>query len=434
MKETVIKVHNLSKVYHIGELGTGTISHDLNRWWKMRILRKEDPFALVNQVNDRTKAAQKGELVRAINDINFEVKQGEVLGIIGKNGAGKSTLLKVLSRITAPTTGYAKIKGRVASLLEVGTGFHPEMTGRENIFLNGAIHGMNRGEIRRKLDEIVDFAGIAKYLDTPVKRFSSGMTVRLGFAVAAFLEPEILIIDEVLAVGDAEFQKKAIGKMQDVSKGEGRTVIFVSHNLGTIRALCKKSILLVNGKLEIYDDTNLVLRKYEMNQLDLNSTKWINTENIKSIARLESIEVTDKNNNSKYEYFNNEDIYIHFRIRSLSMIKNIKIGFDLLKNGSVAFRTQQVDKNFEYSYIPNEGYYYIKCRIPSFQLNVGEYQIKPLFSIHCAESLTKVEESILSFKVIINPKLSTYHNILNEENHPGLVFPFLDWSSFSRID
>src|SRR5690554_2498318 len=215
----------------------------------MNILGQDDPYAKVGQVNDRTQKAQKGEHISALRDINLEVKQGEVLGIIGKNGAGKSTLLKLLSRVTSPTTGSIKVKGRLASLLEVGTGFHPEMTGRENIYMNGTIMGMRRWEIDRKLDEIVEFAGVAKYLDTPTKRYSSGLTVRLGFAIAAHLEPEILVVDEVLAVGDVEFQKKAIGKMQEISGGDsGRTVLFVSHNMASVKALCTRGIVLENGK------------------------------------------------------------------------------------------------------------------------------------------------------------------------------------------
>ncbi len=249
MSKTVIKIENLSKIYRLGEVGTGTLSHDLNRWVRMNLLGQDDPYAKVGHVNDRTQKAEKGELVAALRDINLEVKEGEVLGIIGKNGAGKSTLLKLLSRVTSPTTGSIKVKGRLASLLEVGTGFHPEMTGRENIYMNGTIMGMRKWEIDRKLDEIVEFAGVAKYLDTPTKRYSSGMTVRLGFAIAAHLEPEILVVDEVLAVGDAEFQKKAIGKMQDVSTNEGRTVLFVSHNMGSINQLCNKGILLKNGTI-----------------------------------------------------------------------------------------------------------------------------------------------------------------------------------------
>lgn len=247
MSKTVIKIENLSKIYRLGEVGTGTLSHDLNRFWKMNILGQDDPYAKIGQVNDRTAKAHKGEMVAALRDINLEVKEGEVLGIIGRNGAGKSTLLKILSRVTSPTTGSIRVKGRMASLLEVGTGFHPEMTGRENIYMNGTIMGMRRWEIDRKLDEIVEFAGVAKYLDTPTKRYSSGMTVRLGFAIAAHLEPEILVVDEVLAVGDAEFQKKAIGKMQDVSTNEGRTVLFVSHNMASMQQLCNTGHLLQYG-------------------------------------------------------------------------------------------------------------------------------------------------------------------------------------------
>lgn len=246
---SAIKFENISKQYRLGLVSTRTLSHDLNRWWQMNILRREDPYLKIGEVNDR---AHKGnsEYVWALKDINFEVEQGDVVGIIGKNGAGKSTLLKILSKVTTPTTGIIRAKGRIASLLEVGTGFHPEMTGRENIYMNGAIMGMWKAEIDRKFDEIVDFAGVERYIDTPVKRYSSGMTVRLGFAVAAFLEPEILVVDEVLAVGDAEFQKKAIGKMQDVSRGDGRTVLFVSHNMAAVKSLCNTGILLANGKIK----------------------------------------------------------------------------------------------------------------------------------------------------------------------------------------
>jgi lipopolysaccharide transport system ATP-binding protein len=242
---SVIQVENLSKQYRLGTVGTGSFSHDFNRAWH-RIRGKEDPYLKIGEVNDRTQRG-KSDYVWALKDINFEVKQGEVMGIIGRNGAGKSTLLKILSRTTSPTSGSVKIRGRVASLLEVGTGFHPELSGRDNIFLNGAILGMSKQEIKSKFDEIVDFAGVERYIDTPVKRYSSGMYVRLAFGVAAHLEPEILIVDEVLAVGDAEFQKKAMGKMKDVSTKEGRTVLFVSHNMGAIRALCQTAVILKNG-------------------------------------------------------------------------------------------------------------------------------------------------------------------------------------------
>lgn len=244
---TILKAENISKQYRLGNVGTGTLSHDLNRFWH-RVRGKEDPYLKVGAVNDRS-SKEKSEYVWALRDINFEVKQGEVLGIIGKNGAGKSTLLKILSRVTSPTTGVIKTRGRIASLLEVGTGFHPELTGRENIFLNGAILGMTKAEINSKWDEIVDFSGCELYIDTPVKRYSSGMKVRLAFAVAAHLEPDILVVDEVLAVGDAEFQKKAIGKMQDISTGDGRTVLFVSHNMVSILNLCSRVLCMEHGKI-----------------------------------------------------------------------------------------------------------------------------------------------------------------------------------------
>lgn len=260
MSKTVIKVENISKMYDLGLVGTGTLSKDLNRTWA-KLRGESDPYATLAELNDRTEISKSGT-VWALKDISFEVAQGEVLGIIGKNGAGKSTLLKILSRITSPTLGDIKIKGRVASLLEVGTGMHPEMTARQNIFLNGAIMGMTRKEVTRKLDEIVDFAGIGKYLDTPIKRFSSGMQVRLGFAVAAFLEPEILIVDEVLAVGDAEFQKKAVGKMQQISKGEGRTVLFVSHNMESVRKLCSKAMIISQGICSPILDVEQAVNKY----------------------------------------------------------------------------------------------------------------------------------------------------------------------------
>lgn len=248
MSDIAIKVEGLGKQYRLGEIGTGTISHDLNRWIA-RLRGKEDPFAKIGEANDRTSKGNS-DYVWSLKDIDFEVKKGEVLGIIGRNGAGKSTLLKILSKVTAPTTGSIKVNGRIASLLEVGTGFHPELTGRENIFLNGAILGMTKSEIRSKFDEIVDFSGVERYIDTPVKRYSSGMYVRLAFAVAAFLEPEILIVDEVLAVGDAEFQKKCLGRMKDVSVNDGRTVLFVSHNMVAVKQLCNTGLFLKNGKLD----------------------------------------------------------------------------------------------------------------------------------------------------------------------------------------
>ncbi|PKP11872.1 MAG: hypothetical protein CVU08_11990 [Bacteroidetes bacterium HGW-Bacteroidetes-3] len=289
MSNIILKIENLSKQYRLGLVGTGTMGDDLKRWWA-NIRGKEDPFLKIGDVNNR---ATKGtsDYVWALKDINFEVQQGEVLGIIGKNGAGKSTLLKILSKITSPTTGSIKSKGRVASLLEVGTGFHGEMTGRENIFLNGAILGMTKKEITDKLDEIIEFSGCERYIDTPVKRYSSGMTVRLAFAVAAFLEPDILIIDEVLAVGDAEFQKKAIGKMQEISKGEGRTVLFVSHNMAAVQNLCTRGIVLENGGIVFDGDIEEAVNCY-LNSQELETTR----------------EFKNKNNDNKQIFINSFEI------------------------------------------------------------------------------------------------------------------------------
>ena len=263
---TAIKVENLSKIYRLGEIGTGTISRDLERWVKMKVMGKEDPFLKIGESNDRSKKGAS-DIVYSLKDINFEIQQGDAVGIIGRNGAGKSTLLKILSRVTTPTTGKINIKGRVASLLEVGTGFHPELTGRENIYLNGAILGMRKKEIDRKLEEIIDFSGVERYIDTPVKRYSSGMYVRLAFAVAAHLESEILIVDEVLAVGDAEFQKKCLGKIGEVSKGEGRTVLFVSHNLESVIRLCPYSMMLESGKVETIGTTKNIIEFYQKKQV-----------------------------------------------------------------------------------------------------------------------------------------------------------------------
>lgn len=296
MNKITLEIKNLSKLYRLGEVGTGTLSHDLNRWWA-KVRGKEDPFALVGQVNDRSKVAES-DYVWALKDINFSVEQGEVLGIIGRNGAGKSTLLKLISQITSPSTGSIKAKGRIASLLEVGTGMNPELTAKENIYLNGAILGMTKKEIASKFDEIVDFSGCAMYIDTPIKRFSSGMRVRLGFAVAAFLEPEILIVDEVLAVGDAEFQKKAIGKMKDISAGGGRTVLFVSHNMASVKNLCEKVILLENGKVSFYGDVDKGIDYYIKNSSNIQASHKLEDRtdrNGKGNVKLKSIEFINPN-------------------------------------------------------------------------------------------------------------------------------------------
>jgi lipopolysaccharide transport system ATP-binding protein len=260
MSNKTLVVENLSKAYQIGQFSTGTISRDLERWWAL-IRKKEDPFLKIGEPNFRTKQGESN-IVWSLKDLNFDILQGDAVGIIGKNGAGKSTLLKILSQVTTPTLGKVKIKGRVASLLEVGTGFHPELTGRENVYLNGAILGMRKQEIAKKFDEIVEFSGVERYIDTPVKRYSSGMYVRLAFAVAAHLESEILIVDEVLAVGDAEFQKKCLGKMDSMSKGQGRTILFVSHNMGSISHLCNNAIILDSGKIDYIGNANEAIEEY----------------------------------------------------------------------------------------------------------------------------------------------------------------------------
>ena len=286
---TAIEFNHVGKQYRLGLVSTGTIAHDLNRWWQTSILRHEDPYLKIGSVNDRAQKADS-EYVWALRDIDFKVEQGDVVGIIGKNGAGKSTLLKLLSKVTAPTTGTIRARGRIASLLEVGTGFHGEMTGRENIYMNGAILGMTKQEITAKLDEIVAFSGCERYIDTPVKRYSSGMMVRLGFAVAAHLDPEILVVDEVLAVGDAEFQKKAIGKMKDVSQGEGRTVLFVSHNMTSIKSLCKHGVILQNGMLIDQGEIDPIVSHYLRGDNDLDNHKVWN-ESYKGNNGFELLEI-----------------------------------------------------------------------------------------------------------------------------------------------
>jgi lipopolysaccharide transport system ATP-binding protein len=332
---SIIKVEDLSKQYRLGQVSTGTISHDVNRWWH-RVRGKEDPYMKIGETNDRT-AVGSTDYVWALKDINFEVQQGEVLGIIGRNGAGKSTLLKILSRTTAPTTGSIKIKGRVASLLEVGTGFHPELSGRENIFLNGAILGMSKLEIKRKFDEIVAFAGVERYIDTPVKRYSSGMYVRLAFAVAAHLEPEILIVDEVLAVGDAEFQKKCIGKMKDVSEKDGRTVLFVSHQMGAVTKLCNKAIVMSQGTM-VYEGTAASAVNYYVQEFgNLNQTKFIGDKENDTMFFKEIVTVGEANEEKSDFAFTNE-IKIKIKGEVRTHVEHAKIGLALLdKYGNRVF-------------------------------------------------------------------------------------------------
>ncbi|MGN6531723.1 MAG: ABC transporter ATP-binding protein [Ginsengibacter sp.] len=371
--QTVIKVENLSKQYRLGQVGTGSIAHDINRAW-YRLRGKEDPYLKIGEENDRSKKGSS-EYVWALRDINFEVTHGEVLGIIGRNGAGKSTLLKILSRTTSPTKGEIKIRGRVASLLEVGTGFHPELSGRENIFLNGAILGMTKNEIKRKFDEIVDFAGVERYIDTSVKRYSSGMYVRLAFAVAAHLEPEILIVDEVLAVGDAEFQKKALGKMKDVSGREGRTVLFVSHNMGAIRSLCNELLILKSGKVNFRGSVEEGVNKYLFQiQKGTNDSLYsrIDREG-NGLFRFENIQITNDQMEETSSFFCNDplSISIRFSNKKIDIEKIIiSIGFKDQFNELIAFFTTD-EMGFKLNDISND----FKLSIPALGLRPGVYSI-----------------------------------------------------------
>lgn len=369
---TAIEFNNVGKMYRLGLVGTGTLSDDLNRWWTMNVLRKEDPYLKIGQTNDRTTKGDS-DYVWALRDISFKVEQGDVVGIIGKNGAGKSTLLKLLSHITAPTTGSIRYNGRIASLLEVGTGFHPEMTGRENIYMNGSIMGMTKAEITRKLDEIVDFAGVERYLDTPTKRYSSGMKVRLGFAVAAFLEPEILVVDEVLTVGDAEFQKKAIGKMNDVAHGEGRTVLFVSHNMASVKALCNTGVLIENGMLKTTGSIEDVITEYISGYDTIARLKSWDIEPNKPVSFL-GIHVYVEGKTDDQLMDMSDEIHVRIRYYVNEDIANTNIGFTLLKNGIVVFKSWDCDKNPAINICRKKGYHETDLVLPSILL-AGVYDI-----------------------------------------------------------
>jgi lipopolysaccharide transport system ATP-binding protein len=359
MAETIIEVENLSKLYKLGKIGTGTLSHDLNRWWH-QIRGKEDPYLIAGERNDRTSKSNTG-FVWSLKNLNFTIKEGEVFGIIGKNGAGKSTLLKILSKITKPTTGIIRLDGRIASLLEVGTGFHPELTGRENVYLNGAILGMTRLEINRKFDEIVNFSGVEKYIDTPVKRYSSGMYVRLAFAIAAHLEPEILIIDEVLAVGDAEFQQKCLGKMQDVSGKQGRTVLFVSHNISAIKQLCTKAILLEQGTQKAIGDIDDVLPVYQEQRTDPEQGRRKNIPSDKAGYFIEwKLEELDYPN--EHTCYSRDTCTFTFRFHALETLKNCEVRFQLRHETLVILNASSLaNSGTNFSITP--GYYNFKFRL-----------------------------------------------------------------------
>jgi len=418
----VIQVVNLSKAYQLGEFSTGTISHDVRRWY-LRMRGKEDPYHKIGEVNDRTVVGESN-IVWSLKDINFEVKQGEAIGIIGRNGAGKSTLLKILSRITTPTYGSVKIKGRIASLLEVGTGFHPELSGRDNIFLNGSILGMRKQEIKRKFDEIVDFSGVQRYIDTPVKRYSSGMYVRLAFAVAAHLESEILIVDEVLAVGDAEFQKKCLGKMGDVSKGEGRTILFVSHNMTAINSLCRKVIYLRNGSIVEMGETEKIIHKYASTETDLiTENSWLIDKKGDEVARLLKARLVDKNHQTVNIVFMHQEVGIEFEYEVT------KSGYQPLPN--VHLHNIKGDFIFVSSESTHEkflerGRYLTTMWIPPNLLNDGRYLVGIALSTLVPEKIHFYEQEALIFDIVEDMELrdSEYRGSM-----PGVIRPKLEWQT-----
>lgn len=425
MSDVVIKAENVGKLYRLGEISTGTISHDLNRWWA-RVRGKEDPFAKIGEDNDRT-AKGNSDWVWALRDISFDVKRGEVLGIIGRNGAGKSTLLKILSKVTTPSTGRISINGRIASLLEVGTGFHPELTGRENIFLNGAILGMVKEEIRRKFDEIVDFAGVERYIDTPVKRYSSGMYVRLAFAVAAFLEPEILVVDEVLAVGDTEFQKKCLGRMKDVSTNEGRTVLFVSHNMAALKQLCTQGLVIQQGKVVFQSSAAEAVNYYQ------------NSHNTNSSFEHKG-ELTSAPGNSDIRLLRFDVFPLVGDFLSISSGVRFELQFYNRKSGinlDSTFELASAEENivFHHSALiaqkndSKEGVYTVIGEIPPNILNAGNYKFKLIFGENQRYPLFVVSDFV-QFE-ILNESLGSNSNILPGVLRPNIQYK-IDYNEFRQ--
>lgn len=411
----VIEINNLSKVYDLGLVGTGTLSKDLNRTWA-KLRGKPDPYATLVELNDRTKKSSSN-MVYALKDINFSVKQGEVVGIIGKNGAGKSTLLKILSQITSPSKGSIKMQGRVASLLEVGTGMHPEMTAKQNIYLNGSLMGMRRHEITSKLDEIVAFAGIEKYIDTPTKRFSSGMTVRLGFAIAAFLEPEILIVDEVLAVGDAEFQKKAIGKMQDVSAGESRTVLFVSHNMSSIRNLCERVIVLNRGEIVFNGETEKGIDHYLKLNSSLNSNIFKNQYHLNQGIFVREVSLVSDSGEIEFSV---PRICFDFFIVYKKTIKDIFLGIIIedSKGNSLIVSSSDENKINVFNQI-NEDHIKIQFSFEGSILKPGVYFLTFSLRGKTGKPIHK-EERTIQFEII---DTKTYRGMKNRYRESAIIAP-----------
>ena len=422
MPNLALKMDSVSKLYRLGEVGTGTISHDLNRWWA-KIWGREDPYAAVGVVNDREKAGD--EFIWALQNINFEVKHGEIVGIIGRNGAGKSTLLKLLSRVTAPTKGSILINGKIASLLEVGTGFHPELTGRENIFLNGTILGMSKREIASKFDEIVEFSGCDKYIDTPVKRYSSGMHVRLAFAVAAHLEPDILIVDEVLAVGDAEFQSKCLGKMQDVSKSSGRTVLFVSHNMGAVKRLCPSSILLDKGMIVKTGCTSDVVDYYLDSGAELERVvRWDKDDRPETDEiQLNGIAVLDDAGRVDSLLSTGNDLSIEVDYTLIKDVRNLRVvatvqnsdGTDVFSSSDYLFQ--------ENDNLRVKGHYRSICCIPKNLMTIGAYTVSVDLEIPMERAIFSDQRVSFSINELAINQLGR-----TLASKPlGVVHPLIDW-------
>lgn len=410
-----LKAENISKQYRLGQVGTGTLSHDLNRFWA-QIRGKEDPYLKIGEANDRTRKGES-EYVWSLRDINFEIEQGDAVGIIGRNGAGKSTLLKLLSKVTQPTTGRIYTTGRIASLLEVGTGFHPEMTGRENVYLNGAILGMTRKEIARKFDEIVDFSGVERYIDTPVKRYSSGMYVRLAFAVAAHLESEILIVDEVLAVGDAEFQKKCLGKMGDVSKGEGRTVLFVSHNMTAVKELCSSAIMLKNGLLDYQGNVLETILEY---QKDYELTTSYLAENFEKAVGNDNIKILEFSAKPIQGQLIDIESGIRVKLQFYNKQPNINLDATFELRNFEELVIFHVGKLISQNNDSKNGIYTVEFDLPSGLINAGNYYFKLFFGKNQTELLFGID-NLIGFE-IENVKVGSKTHI-----YPGIIRPNFDY-------
>ena len=426
MSDTVIRVENLSKKYVIGHEPAGgywTLRDVVTNAARRAGQRLQHPF------NGAAGSNNNKEEFWALKDVSFDIKQGDVLGIIGRNGAGKSTLLKILSRITEPTTGCVRVKGRVASLLEVGTGFHPELTGRENVYLNGAILGMSKAEIARKFDEIVAFAEVEKFLDTPVKRYSSGMYIRLAFAVAAHLEPEILIIDEVLAVGDAEFQSKCLGKMGEASK-QSRTILFVSHNMQAIQSLCSTAIQLDHGQIinqgtpQSVVSTYLALASTASGELRWTEGEAPGNEEVKLIA----IRVGAQTNSNSTTCSSKDDIFIEMEFQARTKNPALCVGFDLVTSaGVVVARSYQTDMSAGNWPLVQVGLNRWRCLIPKGLLNAGVYYVCPKIGMHCQYWIVNLD-AVLQFEVVLDHGVSPFWNVLDQHNRPGIIAPILQWN------